>query len=161
MNKATFTKDLENKRITVEREFNAPRERVWKAWTDVTELEKWWAPKPYKAVTESFEFREGGHWHYYMLSPEGEKSWCFVGYESIDAENSFSVDNGFADEKGNPDPNMPNMHWRTEFVDADGKTKVTATITFASQAEMQKIIDMGFEGGFTMGLNQLDETLSS
>lgn len=160
MHNAIFTKDFENKRVTIEREFNASRSRVWHAWTDAAELEKWWAPLPYKALTGSFEFREGGHWHYYMLSPEGEKTWCYVGYESIDAEKSFSASDGFCDENMILSPNMPHMLWRNEFEEHDGKTKMTVEVTFASSADLQKIVGMGFEEGFTMGLNQLEELLT-
>lgn len=161
MNKALFTKDFENKRVTIVREFSTPRSRVWRTWTDAVELEKWWAPKPYKAVTGSFEFREGGHWHYYMLSAEGEKTWCYIGYESIDAEKSFTASDGFCDENMNLSPLMPHMHWRNEFEEQGGKTKITITVTFASTTDLQKIIDMGFEEGFTMGLNQLEELLTT
>ena len=159
MSKTIITKDFENKRVTIVCEFNAPKSAVWHAWTTAEELEKWWAPLPYKAVTGTFEFREGGHWHYYMLSPEGEKTWCYVGYESIDAERSFSASDGFCDEHMNLSPDMPHMYWRNEFEEHDGKTKMTVTVTFASSADLQKLVDMGFEEGFTMGLNQLDELL--
>jgi len=160
MSKALFTKDFENKRMIVEREFDAPKSKVWHAWTTATELEKWWAPLPYKAMTGSFEFREGGHWHYYMLSPEGEKTWCYVGYESIDAENIFSGMDGFCDEYMNLSPDMPHMHWRNEFEEKDGRTHVLVTTTFASTADMQKIVDMGVEEGFSTGLDQLEALLA-
>lgn len=160
MHKTTVTKDIENKRVTIVRTFNAPRSAVWHAWTTAEALEKWWAPLPYKAVTGSFEFREGGYWHYYMLSPEGEKTWCYVEYESIDAEKSFSAEDSFCDEQMNLSHDMPHMHWRNEFAEHDRKTTVTATITFASSADLQKIVDMGFEEGFTMGLNQLEALLA-
>jgi uncharacterized protein YndB with AHSA1/START domain len=51
------------------------------------------------------------------------------------------------------------MHWKTEFHDTDGKTKVLVTITFENAADLQKIVEMGFEEGFTMGLNQLEKLL--
>ncbi len=161
MSKAIFTKDFENKRVTVIREFNAPRSRVWSAWTHADELEKWWAPLPYMAITGSFEFREGGHWHYYMLSPKGEKTWCYVGYESIDAENSFTATDGFCDENMNLSPDMPHMLWRNKFEEVGDQTKITVTTTFASAADLQKIVDMGFEQGFSTGLDQLEALLNA
>jgi uncharacterized protein YndB with AHSA1/START domain len=45
-NNFVFEKDLSAKKIHVIREFNAPIEKVWKAWTDPDLLEKWWGPKP-------------------------------------------------------------------------------------------------------------------
>ncbi len=162
MNQPVIRKDTTNKTITVERVFTAPRERVWEAWTNSDLLEKWWAPKPWVAVTKSFDFREGGHWHYYMQGPDGTKAWCWVGYESIDPENSFTAQDMFCDEEGNRNEEMPSMHWRNEFLqEGDTTTKVMVTITFSSEADMEKIISMGFEGGFSMGLGNLDTLLAA
>ena len=54
-------KDVAGKKITVEREFEASVEDVWRAWTEKELLDQWWAPKPYKARTKTIDFREGGH----------------------------------------------------------------------------------------------------
>ncbi len=62
----TISKDAANKKLIVVREFDAPLEQVWKAWTDKDILDKWWAPKPWKAKTKSMDFREGGAWLYSM-----------------------------------------------------------------------------------------------
>ncbi len=61
------------KELIVTRIFDAPVNKVWHAWTDSAELDKWWAPKPWKAVTKQFNFSEGGHWLYAMQGPDGEK----------------------------------------------------------------------------------------
>ncbi len=58
----TISKDAANKKLIVVREFDAPLEEVWKAWTDSNILDKWWAPKPWKAKTKTMDFREGGLW---------------------------------------------------------------------------------------------------
>ena len=70
-NETVFNKDLPNKKLTVLREFNAPPDLVWEAWTDSEILDQWWAPKPYRAATQKMDFREGGIWLYDMLGPEG------------------------------------------------------------------------------------------
>jgi len=66
-----FLVDKENKKITVERSFNAPLDLVWSAWTEAEILDLWWAPKPYRTETKKMDFREGCRWHYCMVSPEG------------------------------------------------------------------------------------------
>lgn len=161
MGKAIFTKDMAAKTITVERDFDAPRSKVWKAYTTSDILDKWWAPKPWMAITKSFDFREGGQWLYYMAGPEGEKQYCSFIYDIIDPENSFSGSDMFCDENGKRDESMPSMHWETEFIDNGNTTKIIATITYAQVADMEKIIAMGFEEGFSMGLGNLDELLQS
>lgn len=160
MNKAIFTPMPEEKTLTVERQFAAPLEKVWAAWTEKELLEKWWAPKPYKAVSKSFDFREGGHWHYYMESPEGEKHWCIVNYKEIDRHNFFTAHDGFCDEEANINPDFPSNDWRNEFMAAGNITKVLVTLTFVSADDMKKIIEMGFKEGFSMGLDQLEALLS-
>src|SRR3989344_7276118 len=100
MNKPTFTKDPAQKTITVEKTLGAPLTRVWEAWTTSDFLEKWWAPQPYRAVTKTFDFREGGHWHYYMLGPDGSKQWCWASYDSVKPEKSFAGEDYFCDEHG-------------------------------------------------------------
>jgi PhnB protein len=78
-----FIINKENNTVNVEREFAANLDRVWDAWTKPEILDQWWAPKPYKAVTKSMDFREGGMWFYYMLSPENQKHWCKNNYQKI------------------------------------------------------------------------------
>lgn len=161
MSKALFTKDENAKTITVERSFAAPRHRVWQAWTEKDTLEKWWAPKPWKAIVREMDFRKGGHCLYYMQGPDGTKQWCWVGYESITPEESFTLQDAFCDEEGNINKDMPSMHWQVEFHDEGENTKVLVTITFEKAEDMKKIIEMGFEEGFSMGLGNLDEVLAS
>lgn len=67
----SFSIDKKNRKISVEREYNAPVDRVWSAWTE--RPDKWWAPKPWKARTKGMDFREGGYWLYAMQGPEGEE----------------------------------------------------------------------------------------
>ncbi len=56
-NKQTqVTKDVANKKIVVVREFDAPLEEVWKAWTEKELLDQWWAPRPWKAKTKNYGF---------------------------------------------------------------------------------------------------------
>ena len=100
MNKATFTVSADKKTLIVQRLFDAPVSKVWEAWTTQDLLEQWWAPKPWKAQTKSFIFREGGHWHYAMVGPEGEKHWGMNKYEEIDAQNMFRGLDVFVMKKG-------------------------------------------------------------
>ena len=155
-----ISKDLANKRITVTREFDAPLEQVWKAWTDSELLDRWWAPKPWKAKTKSIDFREGGVWLYAMVGPNGEESWCRADFKKIARHKSFSANDAFCDENGNITSDMPGMHWENKFSEINTGTKVEVVITFATEAEFNKIIEMGFEEGFTAAHVNLDELLA-
>ena len=57
-----YNVDRANKKIYVTREFDAPADLVWKAWTTKESLDEWWAPKPWKAITVSMDLCTGGRW---------------------------------------------------------------------------------------------------
>jgi uncharacterized protein YndB with AHSA1/START domain len=158
-NNFVFEKDLAAKKIHVVREFNAPIETVWKAWTDPDMLEKWWGPKPWVAITKSMDFRVGGAWLYYMVGPEGQKHWSHVKFTAIEQGTRFAADAVFSDENGNSAPSAPVGHWDNKFVAVGDKTKVVVDLSFDDEATIKMMVEMGFEGGFTMGLNQLEELL--
>ena len=157
---AVFTKDTTNKNITVVRSFNAALQQVWDAWTKSELLDQWWAPKPWKAVTKSMDFREGGQWFYYMQGPEGERHHSYFNYKEIDPKNYYAGNDGFSDEEGNPSSEMPNMDWKVNFAGDGAATMVTIVLSFDKEEDMKTILEMGFQEGFTMGLNNLDELLA-
>lgn len=158
-NETKFEKSASGTELKVTRIFNAPVNKVWHAWTSGAELEKWWAPKPYKAVTKEFDFSVGGRWLYAMEGPEGDRQWCIVRYSAIEEGKSFNSSDAFSDDKGNVDNSMPVMQWQNTFEDKDGTTLLTVILTFNSPEALQKIVGMGFKEGFTMGLNNLEEIL--
>ncbi|MES2765154.1 MAG: SRPBCC domain-containing protein [Bacteroidota bacterium] len=155
-----FTVDKQAKTIHVEREFAAPLSKVWAAWTRSEILDKWWAPKPWQARTKEMDFREGGRWVYAMVSPEGEEHWSFADYKAITPLKSFSAQDGFCDENGNISTAMPRSNWTNNFKEDGDSTVVSINITYDKLEDLEKIIEMGFQGGFTMGLGNLDELLA-
>lgn len=160
MNKSiTIDKDYPNKEIIVSTKFNAPLNVIWDAFTNPATTDKWWAPKPYKAVTKKMNFTEGGQWLYYMLSPEGEKQWCIGEFSKIKALKSYNVLDAFCDENGNINTNFPRMSWSNSFLEENGLTVVINVISFSTEEDMKQILEMGFEEGYKMGLKQLSELL--
>jgi uncharacterized protein YndB with AHSA1/START domain len=156
---AHFTKDLANKKIHVTRAFDAPLEKVWKAWTVAGILDQWWAPRPWKTETKSLEFRPGGLWLYAMVGPTGDRHHCRVEFTAITPQQSFEATSGFCDENDVPNTNMPLMHWYSEFSATATGTQVSVTLGFDTDADLATIVQMGFEAGFSMGLGNLDELL--
>ncbi|WP_432713065.1 SRPBCC family protein [Pedobacter sp.] len=154
-----ITEDVANKRFHITREFVAPLERVWKAWTDPDLLDIWWAPKPWKAVTEKMDFREGGSWLYYMEGPEGEKNWCRFDIQQIADLQSFTGTVYFCDEQGKEDKDIPKMYWDDRFYKDEIGTMVEIKISFDSVDDMKTIMEMRFKEGFTAACENLDELL--
>jgi PhnB protein len=156
-----FTKDLGNKKLLVVREFDAPLAQVWNAWTQSEILDQWWAPKPYRAITKTMDFREGGFWLYDMSGPKGESTLCREDFKTINVHKCITNSVSFCDQEGNQDANFPVMHWKKEFKETDGSTTVNIEIRFDSDADLETIVKMGFQEGFTAGLSNLDHYLST
>lgn len=157
--KMEFKIDRENNLIRVEKEFAAPLDVVWSAWTLPETLDEWWGPKPWKAKTKSMKFREGGKWLYAMVSPEGEEHFALVEYKEVVPEQKFEGIDSFCDENGNRNNELPSSHWKVEFEPEGAHTFVTIETKFTSAEELNAILKMGFREGFTQGLSQLDEHL--
>lgn len=154
-------KDAGNKKLLVTRDFDAPIEDVWKAWTQKEILDQWWAPKPWKARTKSMDFKEGGTWLYCMEGPEGEQHWCRADFTTIVSQKLYEGTDAFCDENGIISNDIPGMHWKVAFSPIASGTKVDVEITFKSESDMEKIIEMGFNEGFTAAHENLDALLEN
>jgi uncharacterized protein YndB with AHSA1/START domain len=123
--------------LTITRVFDAPRELVWKAWTEPDFLKRWWGPRVFTAPTVEIDFRVGGRFLGSMQSPEfndGKEIWSTGTYREIVPLERIVVTDSFADEKGNV---VPASHYGMEgafplemlvtvtFEDIGGKTKMT------------------------------------
>lgn len=160
-NPTQIVKDLPRKKMTVTRSFAAPVEHVWRAWTESDLLDQWWAPKPWKTETKSIDFREGGHWLYAMVGPDASRHWARADYQSIQPQQGFQAVDCFCDENGNRLGDMPSTHWNNSFQPSGEGTTVKVELTFSEEADMEKIIAMGFEAGFTAALGNLDQYLEA
>jgi uncharacterized protein YndB with AHSA1/START domain len=156
-NQTKFVKDLPNKKITVEREFNAVPEDVWRAWTESKLLDQWWAPHPWRVVTKSMDFREGGSWLYSMVGPNNERHWSKADYIKINKPKDFEMAQYFADENGVKNAANTSGNWKNEFIKTATGTKVIVTITFPSEEVIATFIEIGFEAGFTAALGNLEQ----
>jgi uncharacterized protein YndB with AHSA1/START domain len=161
-NNFVFEPGLAAKTIHIVREFNAPIEKVWRAWTEPDLIEKWIAPRPWTAETKIMDFTVGGTWLYAMVSPEGLKHWSHAEFTAIENGGSISSTNMFSDEDGNSVDGAPKSYTVTKFLSSDGnKTKVDVMKTFTDEATVKMFAEMGFKEGTIMGYNQLDELLAS
>jgi uncharacterized protein YndB with AHSA1/START domain len=123
--------------LVIERVFDAPRELVWKAWTDPEMAMRWWGPKGFTAPSCQIDFRVGGKSLFAMQSPdynEGRPIWSTGVYKEIVPLERIVTTDCFADENGNV---VPASHYgmtddfplemlvTVTFEDLGGKTKMT------------------------------------
>ena len=152
-----FTVNKATKTVLVKREFNAELLLVWDAFTKQEILDQWWAPKPWESKTKVMNFEVGGRRFYAMVSPEGQEHWSLQKYTSITPTSNFKMLNAFADKDENPE--LPGSDWDFNFNEKNGITTVNITIYNKSLERMEKMVEMGFQGGFTMTLNYLENLL--
>lgn len=154
-----FSVDRKSKKIKVKRDFDAPIDMVWSAWTESVLLDQWWAPKPWKVKTKFIDFNEGGFWLYAMISPEGEKHWSRADFKEINHMKKISLLEQFCDEDGNINHDLPKSLWENLFVENKKATSVRIDISFDKLSDLEKMIEMGFEEGFRSALRNLDGIL--
>ncbi|MEO7211076.1 MAG: SRPBCC domain-containing protein [Chitinophagaceae bacterium] len=153
-----FTVDKATKTVFINREFDAGLSLVWDAFTKQEILDQWWAPKPWESKTKFMDFKVGGRRFYAMVSPEGDEHWSVQKYIFISPTTNFKMSNAFADKDENPE--LPASDWDLNFSEQNGTTKVSISIYNESLERMEKMIEMGFQGGFTMTLNYLEKLLA-
>lgn len=133
-NKQTkITAEPGKQEIVIEREFNAPRELVWKAWTDPDILMHWWWPEGFTTSISKMDFRAGGKHFSCVRSPEGQESCSKSVYKEIVEPERLVMINSFTDKESNSVPashyglsqDFPEeMQITATFEEHNGKTKL-------------------------------------
>lgn len=154
-----FVVDTFSKKVFITKEFAAELPLVWDAFTKQEILDQWWAPKPWESRTKYMNFEVGGSRFYAMVSPEGQEHYSIQKYTSISPKTNFKLLNAFADKDENPQ--LPASDWDLTFNEQNGNTKVSIEIYNDSLERMEKMVEMGFQGGFTMTLNYLETLLAT
>ena len=146
--------------MTITAEYAAPIERVWNLWADPRKLERWWGPPTYPATFVDHDLTPGGHVAYFMTGPEGDKPHGWWRVLSVEAPHRLEFEDGFADDAGDPNPDMPTMTIRVALDEqAGGTTRMTIETTFPSKESMEQLISMGMEEGMTAAVGQIDGLL--
>jgi uncharacterized protein YndB with AHSA1/START domain len=92
----------EHKELLITRELDAPRELVWKAFTEPERLAQWWGPKGFQWIGCTLDLRPGGVFHYGMKSPASDAvMWGNWVYSEVTPPSRLVFANSFADEAGN------------------------------------------------------------
>jgi uncharacterized protein YndB with AHSA1/START domain len=139
--------------FVIARVFDAPREQVWKAWTEVERLRQWWGPKGFKVTHCKVDLRPGGLMHYCLRTPNGQEMWGKFVYREIVKPERLVWINSFSDPQGGTtvhpmSPGWPReLHTRVTFEEQGAKTKVTVQwvpVEGSSESE-RKTFDEGRE----------------
>ena len=154
-----FVADKVKNTLTVRREFLAGRQLVWDCYTNSELLNQWFAPAPLTTKTKSMDFREGGHWHYAMVEPNGTEYWGLTNYLKIKPIDYYTALDAFSNAEGEINTDLPRAEWLVTFTDKGENAVVETIVTYKSLSDLEQVVQMGMEEGMMATLQKLDELL--
>jgi uncharacterized protein YndB with AHSA1/START domain len=168
MNTEMQTKGSE---FVISRVLDAPRDLVWKAFTEPERMKEWWGPKGFTVIHSKMDLRVGGTYHYGMKAPNGSPMWGKFVFREIAAPERMVVVSSFSDEAGGTTRHPLHMSWPLEMLSTftfedlpGGKTRFT--IRWAphnASAEEQDTFDTHHDSmrmGWSGTLEQLEAYLA-
>ncbi|HET7829122.1 MAG TPA: SRPBCC domain-containing protein [Candidatus Limnocylindrales bacterium] len=154
-------KDIDNLTLTLTAEFRATPERVWQLWADPRQLERWWGPPTYPATFTAHDLREGARIQYHMTGPEGDTPRSFWDILAVDPPRRLTFRDGFANDDGTPNTNMPviTADVTIDPIDSDS-TRMLIQSRFPSLEALEQLSAMGMEEGLRSAVGQIDAILA-
>ncbi len=116
--------------FVISRVFDAPRDKVWKAFTEPERLKQWWGPKGFVVTHCKVDLRPGGIMHYCLRTPDGSDIWGRFVYREIVPPSKLVFINSFSDEKGGVTVHPMSPHWPREML---------STIEFEAQGARTEV----------------------
>lgn len=156
----SITRNMDDLTLTVAAEFPVPVARLWNAYLDPRQLERFWGPPTYPARFVRHDAFVGGRSHFFMTGPAGDTSHGYWDWLSITHRKSFEVRDGFAAADSTPNKALPSMRMRYSFQSTSRGSRVTGVTHFASAAELAQLLDMGMEEGMSAAMSQIDDVLA-
>ena len=161
MSVISVDKDVDNLRLTLIAEFDAPVERVWQLWADPRQLERWWGPPMWPATFTTHSLTPGGEMNYHMTGPDGEKAHGWWEIVSVEPPNRITFRDGFADPDGTRNDKLP-VTDAVVVIEAigGGRTRMSITSTYQTREALEQVVAMGMEEGLTQAVGQIDAILA-
>lgn len=151
----SVTKDPARLTLTVIGDYAASQQRLWDAFADPRQLERFWGPPDFPATFTSHDFQVGGRAEYFLALPEGQRwhgSWRFT---AIDPIRFFAASDG---DDNAADDNMP-AAMAFSFASTATGSRLTIVTAFSSLEAMEQTIP-GMEQGLRAAMPQLDALLA-
>jgi uncharacterized protein YndB with AHSA1/START domain len=154
-------KDPVARTLTFTARFDAPVARVWQVWADPRQLERWWGPPNFPATFADFDLAPGHAVSYFMTGPEGERYHGWWRILSVEPPRGLVFEDGFADDAGRPNPDMPTTTVRVR-LDPDGEgTRMRIESTFPTREAMEQLDAMGMVEGMREAMSQIPGVLAA
>jgi uncharacterized protein YndB with AHSA1/START domain len=156
----SVTSDAEALSLTVVGDYPVPVTRLWEAWADPRQLEKFWGPERWPATFTRHDMTVGGRSQYHMTGPDGSTAHGWWRFVAVEPGRRIEVEDGFAHEDGRPNEEMPTMRLTFTFERTSTGSRFTAVTLFPSLEAMERLTRMGVVEGMRSALGQLDAVLA-
>jgi uncharacterized protein YndB with AHSA1/START domain len=153
-------KNYESLSLTLVADFDAPIERVWQLWADPRQLERWWGPPTHPATVEKHDLVAGGEVRYFMTGPGGEVSHGWWRVATVNAPTSLEFTDGWANQDGTPNAEMPTTSVRMRLTEHKGGTRMELRFVFQSDEHMAQLERWGAFDVFPQSIGQMDAVLT-
>ena len=154
-----ITTDTEALTLTIVADFTVPVARLWDAYLDPRQIERFWGPQGWPATFTRHDAFVGGQSHFVMTGPDGERSAGYWEWTALDAGRSFAVRDGFAGEDGEPNTELPSMSMVFEFAETALGSRLTTTTSFDTLEQLEQLVSMGMVEGTKSAMEQIDGVL--
>lgn len=155
-----ITSDPETLTMTVVGDYPVPVERLWAAWADPRQLERFWGPETWPATFTRHDMAAGGRSDYYMTGPDGTRAHGWWRFLAVDPGRGFEIEDGFAHDDGRPNPEMPVTRMVFTFESTVGGSRFTSVARFSSLEDLERLLQMGMMEGMKSALGQMDAVLA-
>ena len=154
MTKTNFIVKPTERKIVIERSFDAPRELVFKAYTNPNHIPEWWGPENLTTVVESMELKVGGVWRFIQRDSAG-KEYAFSGvYHEIVFPSRLVFSFEFEGMKGHI------LMQTIKFEETEGRTKITTTVPYQSIQDLEGMLNAGMEKDNNESMDRFAELLA-
>ncbi len=155
--KSSLDLDSDPRAIIGMREFDAPRDLVFDAWTDPKHLAQWWGPDGFTTTTMSFDLRPGGVWRFVMHGPDGRDYQNRITFEQVIRPERIVYRHG-----GGDDVEPVVFRQTVIFEDLGGRTRMTWRGDFPSATERDHVIrEYRADSGLAQTMARLGEFVSA
>lgn len=146
--------------LTITADYPVPVTRLWDAYVDPRQLERFWGPKEWPATFTRHDMCVGGESHYYMTGPDGTMSRGMFRIVSMEPYRYFESEDVFTDEQGRANPDMPSMRMRFSFEATATGSRFVSVTWFTSLESMEQLVQMGMIEGTRSAMSQIDDVLT-
>ena len=156
----SVTSDADTLSLTVVGDYPVPVQRLWAAYADPRQLERFWGPEQWPATFTRHDMTPGGRSEYHMTGPDGATSRGWWRFLAVEPPHRFEVEDGFSDDQGRPNDKMPSMRISFAFEPTPTGSRLVSVTHFPSLESMEQLTKMGMIEGMRSALGQLDAVLA-